>query len=328
MKLSIVIAAYNVEKFITKCIISCYDKILENDFEIIVINDGSTDNTGEIIATLLSSIPNLKLINKKNTGLGAARNTGIQQAKGEYLWFVDGDDYIAEGVLSLIFEEINRNDLDALVLNYSTVDDKYRMISNNAFDITIDQHVVTGSVFYRNNYEKSYSCFFIFRKALFIEFDVFFKERINMQDSEILPKLLINVNRLSFFNKTCYYYVQHPDSFTNTSNGKKRLKYFESMIEVKQSLQLFLSNEAKNNVPLTIGLEKKILGIHHIIFNHLVFFKYEKNTLKEILRLLRRNNLYPLKFAPMGKMIFVKLGLNSFPILTKLIVDKIQELRK
>lgn len=328
MKISLIIAAYNVEKFIEKCVLSCYEQDINfSSFEIIVIDDGSTDTTALILKKLKLICKNIVIINQENSGLGAVRNRGILEARGELIWFIDGDDYIQKNILNEILIYFQNENLDALVLNYCIIDNKYQVLTSQANKIFLENSIVTGSNFYKYNFEKSYSCFFIFKKSLFINFDLYFKERINMQDSEILPKILLNVNRLAFLNKDSYYYVQHPDSFTNSTNGQKRFKYFESIIEVKKSLLTFLNEQAENNLEINVGVEKKIEGLQKIILNHLIYFKYEREWLSKIIKLLRENKLYPLQAKVKGKMKIIKIGINLHPILTKRIIDKLQFLR-
>lgn len=329
MKISLIIAAYNVDKFIEKCILSCLDQNLDNSlYEIIIIDDGSKDLTLSVLQQLNTIYKNLVIITQENSGLGAVRNRGIEQARGELLWFIDGDDYIESNILNTILLLFQSSKLDALALNYNTVNAKYNTITSLANNIVLENAVVTGSNFYKDNYEKSYSCFFVFKKSLFKDSNVRFKERINMQDSEILPKILIKVERLSFINETCYYYVQHPDSFTNSTNGQKRFKYFESIIEVKKSLTLF-SNELKENDPeMQIGLQYKIEGLKKIIFIHLVYFNYNKEWLIKIITLLKENELYPVNAKVYGKLKFIKMCINNYPITTKWFFDKIQFIRK
>lgn len=94
---------YNVEKFLAKCILSCENQdISKNEYEIICVNDGSPDNSFQIAETLALQYPNIKVISQPNRGLSAARNTGICCAQGDYIFFVDSDDWIEEKILKKI----------------------------------------------------------------------------------------------------------------------------------------------------------------------------------------------------------------------------------
>jgi glycosyltransferase involved in cell wall biosynthesis len=326
MKISILIAAYNVEEFIEKCIISCCNQDLDtNLFEIIVVNDGSTDSTLSILNNLKKSITNLVVINQVNSGLGAARNTALLNAKGKYIWFIDGDDYIKENIFNEIINEIEEHELNILVLDYAIVNQYHEIIKTNANELKNFNEICSGSEFYSSNFEKSYTVLFIFENKLFELNNLFFKERINMQDSEILPKILLHTNRISFLKSVVYYYVQHENSFTNSTNGKKRYVYFKSIVEVKKSLEIF-SLEIEHKDPLLFeGVQKKIKSLHEVVFNHLVFFDYSNKTFKFIINLLKRHNFYPLKYEPVGKLKWVKFGLNTHPLLAKKIINLIRK---
>ncbi len=328
MKLSIIIAAYNVEKFIEKCIYSCvhqnFDKTL---YEIVVVNDGSTDKTPIILNRLKKEINNLKVIHQENSGLGASRNRGLKESKGKFVWFIDGDDYLEENVLQSIVSEIKKNKLDVLVLDYAVVNANYQILSTKANELVAVNGVITGSEFYENNYEKSYSWLFVFKQELFLKHEIKFKERINMQDSEILPKLLINTQRISAIKEVCYNYMQQAKSYTNSNNGNKRFKYFESIVEVYNSLQYFLINNVADDKSMENGIKMKLQSFHTIIFNHLIFFQYEKERFLKIIKLLKATGFYPLKAKALSKMWFIKLGMNTNPFITKRLFDFIRSVK-
>ena len=93
MKLSIIIPVYNVEKFITRCLHSCVSQNLSiNEFEIVVVNDGTRDNSMKFVSQFAEEYSNISIINQENKGLSAARNRGLSVAKGDYVWFVDSDE--------------------------------------------------------------------------------------------------------------------------------------------------------------------------------------------------------------------------------------------
>lgn len=117
IKLSIIIPAYNVANWIDDCICSCMnqDMNLGDEFEIIVVNDDSSDDTMEHLITYGN---NIIIVEQSNAGVSAARNNGLKCAKGEYIWFIDGDDYIEPNVLGGIYQYIKKKDLDVLNISY------------------------------------------------------------------------------------------------------------------------------------------------------------------------------------------------------------------
>lgn len=112
-KLSIIIPVYNVEKYVGRCLESCLDQDLPKDeYEIIVVNDGTQDNSVQVIEKYIKPENNVTLIHRENGGLSAARNTGLKHAQGEYVWFVDSDDWIEKDSLSKLIQYIKKYDLD------------------------------------------------------------------------------------------------------------------------------------------------------------------------------------------------------------------------
>ncbi len=319
MFLSIIIAAYNVESFIEKCILSCYDKDLYENIEILMVDDGSTDQTLKKVQSLKESVKNLNIIQQKNQGLGASRNIGVQNAKGKYVWMIDGDDYIESGTLRIVLENIKEN-LDLYCINYNVSNEGGKVLYK-AYPEDYINTILSGADYYDLNYEKNYTWQYIFSKNLFLENKIVFKERINMQDSEILPKILYHVQTVKYLDLIGYNYVQYQNSFTNTQDAGKRYKYFQSIIEVRDSLLQFGENIKMENPKLYSGIQKKLKSLNQIVFNHLVFFKYKNEDFTKNINLLRDAGFYPVKLKAEGKMKLIKLGINRFPRLTNTVLN-------
>jgi len=118
-KLSIIIPCYNIEKYITRCIDSILPQI-NKDVEVVVINDGSTDESRLILSNLEIKYQNVfSIVDYPNGGLATARNRGIENTVGEYLWFIDGDDFISDGSINTLLEAIGRTDADVIAFNHS-----------------------------------------------------------------------------------------------------------------------------------------------------------------------------------------------------------------
>ena len=115
-KISVIIAAYNVEKFIKQCVESVLQNTY-NNFEIIVVNDGSTDSTESVCNSLLAD-SRVHLISQNNAGVSAARNAGIRQATGEYITFIDGDDFVAKDYLSYFWSLVEATSADFCISKY------------------------------------------------------------------------------------------------------------------------------------------------------------------------------------------------------------------
>jgi glycosyltransferase involved in cell wall biosynthesis len=115
IELSFVIPAYNVEKFIGRCLNSIYSQSVdENRYEVIVVDDGSTDNTLNILKKLTERHKNLRVFSQENQGVSIARNRGLEMAVGKYVWFVDADDYIMPNAFVVLSVFASDNHLDVL----------------------------------------------------------------------------------------------------------------------------------------------------------------------------------------------------------------------
>lgn len=322
MKISIIIAAYNVEKYIKKCIDSCLVQgVPGTDYEVIAVNDASTDNTLSILQAYENKI---KIVNhESNRGLGASRNSGLAAAKGNYIWFIDGDDFIETAQVQSILTELKSSELDMYCMNYHITDEN-GMVKRTAYPTEKKTQMWAATSYYEQFKMNSYTWQYIFRKEIFLEHNLLFKQSINMQDSEIMPKIIFYSKSVKYLNIVAYNYVQHEFSFTNTNNFEKRLRYFHSIIEVNKSLGLFKIEIKDKNQALAKAIGEKQISLHEVVFNHVLFFTYEKAGFQKIINLLKQNNLYPLQHRATGKMKLLKTGLNNYPVVTKWLVDKMQ----
>ena len=133
MKLSIIVPVYNVEKYIVKCISSLLDQ-QTNDYEIIIVNDGTKDKSIDLIKKTFND-SKIAIIEQENQGLSAARNTGVRHSKGEYIWFVDSDDWIAKGGIDELIPILDgHTELVYQSKVYHIIENKKQLIVRNDFD--------------------------------------------------------------------------------------------------------------------------------------------------------------------------------------------------
>ena len=326
MNLSIVIAAYNVGFFIEKCIKSCIQQNIKTyDYEVIVVNDGSNDDTFNILNKLKSEFKNLVVVNTKNKGLGAARNIGLTHAKGKYVWFIDGDDYLSENILKEIVNNLNK--IDCLVINYNIIDADLNVVNKSVFKPILDNNDFSGKMFYRNNLTKSYTWLFIFKKSILINNSIRFLDRISMQDAEVLPRIMFYIHNIKFLNLNSYNYVQHLNSSTNSESQSRRYNYFKSITIVKSSLEKFRA-QLKNDCCLEEALNLKIISLNYIVFQHLIHFKYQRDCIYKIINLLKMNSMYPIHVTTNNiKYKIILLFLNCFPYFTNYFISKLKKIK-
>lgn len=232
MVLSLIIPVYNVEKYISNCIQSCLKQnISQNDYEIIFIDDGTPDGSMNIVNSYYKEYPNLiKTHIQKNKGLSAARNAGIKLAKGDYIWFIDSDDWITPNCLKQVKEKLISESPDILALCAANIINN-QIIRRNSYK---DETPQTGKKAF-NQMISPCAPFAIYKRKFLLEKNLFFYEGIYHEDSEFMPRVYYYANIVSFLNTICYNVFQNPTSITRTINPKKAF----DIITVCKSLNTF-----------------------------------------------------------------------------------------
>ncbi len=216
--LSLIIPLYNVEKYIEKCLYSCIQQDI-GDYEIIVVNDGSSDNSLQIAEQIAEKVNNIQIVSQLNGGLSLARNKGLSIAKGEYVWFIDSDDWIENNCLKDIVVCLEKKNPDILQLQYrKCYDDK---ILNKDFFCKI-KGVINGKQQIANGGLPIPAQFAIYKKAFLFENNLKFYPGIFHEDSEFKPRVLFLAKRCASYDKVVYNYYQRTNgSITSVINPKR-----------------------------------------------------------------------------------------------------------
>lgn len=212
--LTIVIPVYNVSQYVEKCVRSCYKQNVSNSkFEIIIINDGSTDDSLEICEKLKKEYRELKIISQKNKGLSGARNTGLRNANGKYVWFVDSDDWIEEDCLTVLFEQLKWHDVDLFWMGHDVI---YKGISNRKYIPNKMDNPITGEeLFVKHLNNLFYIWKFIFKKEFLINNNLEFYEGILYEDLEFTPRALLTAKSCYTIPHSFYNYLMRSGSIIN-----------------------------------------------------------------------------------------------------------------
>ncbi|MBM6721150.1 glycosyltransferase [Bacteroides gallinaceum] len=224
-KFSLIIPVYNVEIYIARCLDSVLNQdIPMSEYEIIVVNDGSTDRSATIVEQYARKYSNLIVINKENGGLSSARNAGLRKATGEYVWFIDSDDFICKDVLKDIYKECINNQLDVLRIKWQRVDIHENILPplkkgdrGKGFPITSGLEFVEKRC---STYLFAWS--FIYKHAVLLKSNILFKEGLLYEDVEFNVRILPLIDRIKSFNKVCYCYtVNRRGSILNKIDSKR-----------------------------------------------------------------------------------------------------------
>ena len=217
MILSIIVPMYKVEAFVEKCLLSCESQeIDEKEFEIIVVNDGSPDKSLEVAEAVACQFNNIKIFSQENGGLSAARNTGIDKAAGDYLFFVDSDDWIATNSLKKICNTLAEKKPDVLAICAANVFGE-KICRRFSFEGLTE---TTGPESLRHIVSRC-APFLIVKRRHLMDNNIRFYPGIFHEDSEYTPRMLYSANRVVYINDVIYYVYQNPNSITRTTNPKK-----------------------------------------------------------------------------------------------------------
>lgn len=220
--ISFIVPCYNVECYVQQCLDSIYDcGLSENDFEVICINDCSPDRVQIILEQNSERHGNFRVIvHEKNKGLGGARNTGIREAKGKYLWFVDSDDLVTVHNLSSLMQRVMDQDLDVLCFNYRRVDEKMSVLSEHVvFDESSiqDGYSFVKTIFGKDIiYHMGVIVRFLYRVEYLRSHQLYFPEKVGWEDTVYMPKSILQAGRVASIADILYSYRENTNSITNS----------------------------------------------------------------------------------------------------------------
>lgn len=255
IKISIIIPIYNTEKYLSECIESVLTQSLYN-VEVICINDGSTDNSLSILKDYAEKDNRIVLINKENEGAGIARNVGIKEAKGNYIFFIDSDDCIAKNTLDVLFNIAEENNLDLLQMkwlkHFNT--DRAIMIENNYVEED-NTPILSGIDFSLNNYSSSYAGGKLWKRSFIIKNDIYFSTCRIGEDQIMTFNGFLYAKRFMIINFKNYYYRIHNSSITRHNKSKE---YLDDHFDIaKNMLEIITVNKLWNN----FGFMKRLFVI-------------------------------------------------------------------
>lgn len=244
MKLSIVVPVYNVERYVRKCILSIInqDDDLFKNIELIIVNDGTKDKSVEQIQDLVDEYDNITLINQENAGLSVARNNGMEKVTGDYVWFVDSDDWISSDALRTLMPFLD-NVNDIVSFGYTQVTESGESLCSIYFDET---KTFSGKDSFRKRCEFSTMAQrAAFRKEFLSKNDLSFMPGIFSQDDELCIRASYLAETVTLLPQSIYYFLRtsgdNHKSIMNTVNPKYGFDY----LIVTKSLDHFKHKHVK-----------------------------------------------------------------------------------
>ncbi len=274
-KISIIVPIYNVEKYLKKCVESILNQTYKN-IEVILINDGSTDNANEICLELEKNDQRVKYISTKNKGVCHARNEGLLIATGEYITFVDADDYIEPNMYEEMIKDIEKNNADIGICGYDTGDTtKEKTLEKKIFD----REEAIKNLFNDNSY-RGFLWNKVYKKEVLYDEEKnikLFDERLKILEDLVYNYDIFNkINKVIYNHKKFYHYIQRESSVLNTKFSKARLTTLIALdILIEKIQDEYIKNELK---------------IHYLrsASHSLYYLKKDKKNNLDIIKKLRK----------------------------------------
>lgn len=232
MRFSIIVPVYNVAAFLPKCMDSLLKQACD-DYEIILVDDGSTDGSGMLCDGYRNAYPGLvRVIHQKNGGLGAARNTGLEVARGEYLLFVDSDDLLTEEALACLSRHIDETGAEMYTFGFSylygtrlTPGESCGLAGEKSFMLQERPELLLST---------PSACLRIWHRRLFEDPEVRFPGRVWYEDLRTTPKALIECKSIACLPERLYIYRQREGSIMHNPNLRRNLEILEALEDLRQ----------------------------------------------------------------------------------------------
>jgi glycosyltransferase, group 2 family protein len=255
-KLSIIVPVYGVEKYIDKCLNSLVKQSLK-EIEIIVVNDGTKDNSQKIIDKYVKKYPDkIKSYIKENGGQGSARNYGLKKATGEYIGYVDSDDFVEKDMYKKLYNKAKENNYDIVVCGNYNVSEDYQNKNIDAFinNYNTDlENIFFGKMAVWNK---------IYKRDILIKNKLEFKEKVWYEDLAFTLKAIMNSNTFAFIDEPLYDYLIREGSTMNNSNVKRNLEILEAFNDILSYIQHNKKEEYFSKI--------EFLAIDHIYISAIV----------------------------------------------------------
>lgn len=242
MQISVIVPVYNVIDYLEECVESILSQTVQS-YECILVDDGSTDGSGELCDKLLQTDDRIRVIHKENGGLSDARNAGVEEATGKYILFMDSDDfYVSKSCFDILLKHAEDSDADVVCFNYARYDTEKRWLGKGVIDFSgvqeekntekIREHLV-----YNNSYQSS-ACIKMVKTDLLKDNGFFFEKGILSEDIEWSAKLLLSTKKITYCNDIFYAYRVRNASITHTIRKKSvldQLYIIKKLLDYKTS---------------------------------------------------------------------------------------------
>lgn len=283
MKISIIVPVYNVEKYLEKCLTSLVNQTLK-DIEIIIVNDGSTDNSQKIIDKFKKKYNNIKSIKQENKGQAVARNIALKNCIGEYITYVDSDDYVELDMMEKLYKNVEKDKYDIVISDIIKEEENKSYIFKNYWQVSKDIN---------KNFMTSHMgpVARLYKREFLINNNFKFLEGVIYEDLGSIPILGMYTDKIIYVDKAYYHYV------IRAGSSMKQTKYNKKMEDIFKVM-----NDLSNKIDKQYSEELEYLYIEHLLYSaSLRFIEFNKKDM-----LLKIKNIMHDKYPNYKKNIYYK----------------------
>ncbi len=272
-RISVIVPIYNVEKYLDRCLDTIKNQTFV-DFEVLLINDGTPDRSMDIAEKYADEDSRFIIYNKTNGGLSDARNYGIDRARGEFLVFVDSDDYLHEDYLKTMYEDCISNNADMAYCRFKHTGDKtgVKIPSINPKKSVIDRDKALDMLI-RDKRMHSYAWNKMYRRALFTDNDIRYPIMF-FEDVATSARLLFHANKIAITDKNLYFYVRRSGSIMSTMSSKKIEHLLLSILITRNYIQLHGEYDKYKKAIRAVALKMRLINIYSIIRQHILSWNF------------------------------------------------------
>lgn len=315
MKLSLIIPVYNVEQYVKHCLQSCLCQpyVTADDYELVIVNDGTKDRSMQVVEDVVRGLSNVTIINQHNQGLSMARNAGLKEAKGEYVWFVDSDDWIEEGCLHGIIRRLEETDVDMLQLQYRNV---YSDDTPGDEHFSTIEGIISGKDWLVKDKFLVPVPFMVYRREFLLGNHLSFCPGIYHEDNEFKPRALYLAKSCASYDKVAYNYFRgNPNSITavpRLKNGTdilvvmNRLKDFVDEHDVRGRYRRSFYTQIGNAMKMVLRILFAVSEEDHILLRN----EIQKN--RHLIKCMCRANKMRIQIGGWLMYMNLSLGLKIF----------------
>ena len=321
IKISVVVPVYNAERYLIKCVNSIMNQSFKEKYELILVNDGSEDHSEDIINKKIDEFGSDRIVkvNQKNGGQGKARNAGVRVARGEYITFVDSDDYIDKEMLKDLYERAIQEKSDLVICDYIEEIEENKIYKKSLYkelEYINKEYILTVAG----------PCSKLIKRSLIEENDLYFPENMIYEDLAIMPTLGAFASKITYIKKPYYYY------YIRNNSSMRQIEYNSKLKDIFKAMELLEKKLIDTDLKEKYLEELEFLYIQHLLYagtGRFINFKEGSDDIKRIHDIMIekfpnwKKNKYYLKCSKI-----YKITCNMFWNNNKLLIDLYKKVRK